>query len=114
MATAALLSVAAPAFLLTPAAEATVAPVVAEQSVPGNLIANHHHHHHKHNNPFGHQIHRGHKQKHRQYYQYNPFRNYQTPQVIYRQPVGIYAPSPVIYVPHHQKCVRTLYSTICN
>jgi hypothetical protein len=117
MATAALLAVATPAFLLTPAAEAAaVSTVVVKQSVSGNLIADRYDNDYEYSERHGRYINRGrHRRHHNKSYQYNG--SYQTPVVIYNKPVGLYAPPPqVIYAPAPQerRCVRTLYSTICN
>jgi hypothetical protein len=118
MATAALLAVAAPAFLLTPTAEAAaVSTVIVKQSVSGNLIADRYDDDYEYSERHGRYINRG---RHRRHYnkKYRYDSSYQTP-VIYNKPVGLYAPSPqVIYapvqVPQQKRCVRTLYSTICN
>jgi hypothetical protein len=115
MTTAALLAVAAPAFLLTPsAADAAVSKtVVVKQSVSGNLIADRYDNDYEYSERHGRYINRGrHRRHHNKSYQYNG--SYQTPVVIYNKPVGLYAPPPVIYAPQERRCVRTLYSTICN
>ena len=117
MATAALLAVAAPTFLLTPTAEAAIS-TVAKQSVSGNLIADRYHDDYEYSDRHGRYINRG---RYRRHYQ-KKFRSngyYQTPAVIYNKPVGIFAPPPqIIYAPAQvfqgKRCVRTLYSTICN
>jgi hypothetical protein len=121
--TVALLAVAAPAFLLTPSAEAAVSNRIVKQSVSGNLIADRHHddnynydyeyneRHDRHRNRARHRRHHNNNNN----YQYNS--SYRTPAIIYKTPIGIFAPSPqVIYAPapQHRGCVRTLYSTICN
>lgn len=120
MATAALLVVAAPTFLLNPMAEAAVSTAVVKQSVSGNLIADRYNDDYEYSDRHGRYINRG---RYRRHYQ-KKFRSngyYQTPAVIYNKPVGIFAPSPqIIYAPapaqvlQGKRCVRTLYSTICN
>ncbi len=112
--TVALLAVAAPAFLLTPLAEAAVSNITVKQSVSGNLIADRYDDDYEYSERHGRYIYKGRHRKYRnKSYQYNS--SYQTPAVIYNKPVGIYAPPPqVIYAPQEKRCVRTLYSTICN
>lgn len=117
IATVGLLAVAAPAFLLTPAAEAAaVSTVTVKQSVSSNLIADRYDDDYEYSERHGRHIKRGrHRRHHHKYYKYS--NSYQTPTVIYNKPVGLYAPPPqVIYAPAPQerRCVRTLYSTICN
>jgi hypothetical protein len=118
MATAALLAVAAPTFLLTPSAEAAVSTVVVKQPVSGNLIADRYDDDYEYSARHGRHIYKGRHRRHNhshKNYQYSS--SYQTPAVIYNKPVGIFAPPPqVIYAPAPQekRCVRTLYSTICN
>jgi hypothetical protein len=116
MATAALLAVATPAFLLMPSADAAVSTVAVKQSVSGNLIADRYDDDYEYSERHGRYINRGrHRRHHHKNYRYNS--SYQTPTVIYNKPIGIFAPSPqVIYAPARQekRCVRTLYSTICN
>ncbi len=123
MATAALLSIAviAPTSFLIPSAEAAV---VIKQSVSsGKLIA---HDDYEYSQRHGRHINVGRHRKHRhnhgnyQYnngnYQYNNSRTIyqsQQPKVIYTQPQVIYQPQ-VVTVPQGRRCVRTLYSTICN
>jgi hypothetical protein len=117
IATVGLLAVAAPASLLTPAAEAAaVSTVTVKQSVSGNLIADRYDDDYEYSERHGRHIYKGrHRRHHHKNYQYSS--SYQTPAVIYNKPVGLYAPPPqVIYAPAPQekRCVRTLYSTICN
>jgi hypothetical protein len=114
--TVALLAVAAPTFLLNPVAEAADSTVVVKQSVSGNLIADRYDDDYEYSDRHGRYINRG---RYRRHYQKKFKSNgyYQTPAVIYNKPVGIFAPSPqIIYAPSPQvkRCVRTLYSTICN
>ncbi len=114
--TVALLSVVAPAFLLAPAAEAAVATVVAKQSGAGNLIADRYDDDYGYSYRHGRPLYRGrhHRHHHKKFFKYNNS-YYQPPAVIYNKPVGIFAPQPqVIYAPQERRCVRTLYSTICN
>jgi hypothetical protein len=118
MATAVMLAVAAPAFLLMPSAEAATSTVVIKQSLSGNLIADRYNDDYEYSDRHGRYINRG---RYRRHYQKKFKSNgyYQTPAVIYNKPVGIYAPPPqIIYapaqVPQERRCVRTLYSTICN
>jgi hypothetical protein len=117
MATAALLAVAASSFLLTPAVEAAVVSTITlKQSVSGNLIADRYDNDYEYSERHGRYLNRG---RHRRSYNsryYN--KRYQSiysqpPVVIYNKPVGLYAPQ-VIYAPQERRCVRTLYSTICN
>lgn len=106
---------AAPALLLAPAADAST-PVV--QQPASKLIAGYYDDYgysDRHSRYINRDRYRRHNNRR---YQYN---SYYQPKVIYNKPVGIYAPAPrVIYAPapvftHHQRrCVRTLYSTICN
>jgi hypothetical protein len=114
--TVALLAVAVPAFLLTPSAEAAVSTVVVKQSASSNLIADRYDDDYEYSERHGRHINKGrHRRHHHKNYKYNS--SYQTPTVIYNKPVGLYAPPPqVIYAPAPQerRCVRTLYSTICN
>jgi hypothetical protein len=118
--TVALLAVAAPAFLLTPSAEAASTVIVKQmavkQSGSGNLIAERHDDDYEYSERHGRRVYTGrHRRHHNKNYQYNS--SYQTPAVIYNKPIGIFAPPPqVIYAPAPQekRCVRTLYSTICN
>ena len=116
MATAALLSIAviAPTSFLIPSAEAAV---VIKQSVSsGKLIA---HDDYEYSQRHGRHINFGRHRKHRHNYgnyQYNNSRTIyqsQQPKVIYTQPQVIYQPQ-VVTVPQGRRCVRTLYSTICN
>jgi hypothetical protein len=115
MATVAMLSVATPSFLLVPSAEA-ISTVVAKQPVSSSLIARDH-------NSYGYgrynrYIDRGRQHRHHQQrFRHNSF--YQTPVVIFNGSQRFHNPLPqIIYAPaqfHHQRrCVRTLYSTICN
>ncbi len=114
--TVALLAVATPALLLTPSAEAAVSTVAVKQSVSVNLIVDRYDDDDEYSERHGRYINRGrHRRHHNKNYRYNSF--YQTPAVIYNKPIGIFAPPPqVIYAPAPQerRCVRTLYSTICN
>jgi hypothetical protein len=115
MATAALLAIAAPSLLLTPAAEAAaVSNVVVKQSVADNLIADRYDYNYGGNYRQPIFYGGGHRRHHNRNYRYSNF--YQPPVVIYNKPVGIYhPPQQVIHEPHHvQRCVRTLYATICN
>jgi hypothetical protein len=111
--TVALLAVAAPAFLLTPSAEAAVSTITVKQSVSGNLIADRYDDDYEYSERHGRYINRG---RHRRHYNKRYQSTYsQPPVVIYNKPVGLYAPPPqVIYAPQERRCVRTLYSTICN
>jgi hypothetical protein len=119
MATAALLSIAviAPTSVLIPSAEAAV---VVKQSVSSsNLIADRHHDgDYEYSERHGRYINTGRHRKHHHNhgnYQYSSSTVYQSqqPKVIYTQPQVIYQPQ-VVTVPSAKKCVRTLYSTICN
>ena len=116
MAVAAMLAVTAPALLLTSSAEAAVSTVVVKQSVAGNLIADRYDDDYEYSERHGRHIYRGrHRRNHNKNYQYSG--SYQTPTVIYNKPagpIGIFAPPPPVYTPPVQRCVRTLYSTICG
>lgn len=117
MATAALLAVATPTFLLNSVAEAAASHISVKQSISGNLIADRYNDDYEYSDRHGRYINRG---RYRRHYQKKFKSNgyYQTPAVIYNKPVGIFAPPPqIIYtpqVPQERRCVRTLYSTICN
>jgi hypothetical protein len=115
MVTAALLSITtiAPTAVLVPAASATV---VAQQSASkGNLIADREYEYsERHGRYINVSRHRKHNHNHGNY-QYSSSTVYQSqqPKIIYTQPQVIYQPQ-VITIPQEKRCVRTLYSTICN
>lgn len=118
MTTAALLAAITPAFLVTLPAEAA-STVFIKQPVAGKLIADRYSDDYDYSERHDRYLNRGrYRRHHNKRYQYN---SYYQPKVIYNKPVGIYSPHPqVIYAPnpvftpHQRRCVRTLYSTICN
>lgn len=119
MATAALVSIAitAPVSMIATSAEAAV--VVRQTVNNGILIADRDRYDddYEYSERHGRHIYAGRHRRHhnkRSNYQYNNNPYYQQqPQVIYTQPQVIYQPQ-VITAPQARRCVRTLYSTICN